>query len=303
MKKIVGLFAISIIVLIVIGCPMGSSVQNEVPLLPVVWANPVASGSHALAPESGRYIAIPGSVTSTAEYDCSFSPLVTSFQSNTIGKTAGDTFTSTGPLGKSVTTTISTANSGQDVVFDGKFNDDNHANGYGHYKVTHHKNKKSFDYEETVIYQITDFPTAGITTYELAVVNMVSATVNDDGSYNANLIGYVYMYAEDASHNPVSSGGGFSFLCWAAFTGEVASKNGFYGCKAELSTGNPNPYVPYTGTVQSAPPDYNSTALISNMQNLVPTITYPALSYNLNGVWARESNPTNVATLWSQYAQ
>jgi len=81
-------------------------------------------------------------------------PAVTGWTTDTSSvNTSTNSFTST-VLGKTVTTVITT--SGSDIIFTGTFSDNQ-----GTYVITYHTDSDTFDFDQTVICDLSGFPDSG----------------------------------------------------------------------------------------------------------------------------------------------
>lgn len=133
--------------------PPGGS--EGVDFVPVIWANPI-SGGKAIS-------VAPGSQSEQAEFECSFGPIITGFQSGA---------------------------SGSDIIFTGTFNADDL--NLSKYTLTLHSDN-TFDFEQTIVYDM------GGGFMILGLVKIDAGTVYADGSYSGPGTGciYYYNYPED----------------------------------------------------------------------------------------------------------
>jgi hypothetical protein len=282
-------FVIAIFMAAMAGCSQPGSTAGAVKQLPVIWGNRAIS--HGMP---GRSISITGAQQATSDFASVFVPIVTSFQTNSAGLSDGSIYSSPGPFGDTITTSISI--SGSDVVFTGVFSD-----GGANYKITLHDNN-TFDFSETIFYKV-DFSAQnqGVEDF-FAVISMVGATVDSNGFYRGNENIWVYIHSDDPN---------VGIYAWkTAITAEVVSENGFFGMKTLKSTGNGlfangGFYVP-VAPIPQTPPDYNdpaTLAIIAEAKTLVPSADFYLLAYNLNGTWQPWiiDDPVNVPGTWNKY--
>jgi hypothetical protein len=259
------------------GAPGGGG-PIDVPLVPDIWA------VTALLPP--KAITVDPTVAVTAEFQASFAPVVTGFHSNAT-LSVGDTFSGAGPSGTStITTTITSEDSGRDIVFTGEFSDQDHSQGRGHYTLKHHKKAGTFDFDQTVIYRWT----ADSVTTTMLVMTVMSGTVAADGSYTGAGTAWAYQHIYNAGTDTATAQ-------WTAFTGKMLSRNGFYGVLCLQATG-PDGYVacPDTPVV----PEYTDISLMAALKALTVGYPYPYLAYHDSVGWAMV-DVSQAAAIWTAH--
>jgi hypothetical protein len=228
------LLSMLVLTSVLVGCNMTGSPTSKVPLIPVIWANPISGGKTvASRMTASKAIAIaPSTQSEEAQFECSFGPVITSFQSDTSagGLGVGDSFQSNA-YGGTVTTTISA--SGTDTVFNGVFNAD--SLNVSNYRLTLHNNS-TFDFIQTIVYAM------GGNFYIMAVVKINDGVVNGDGSYSGTATGYVYYYDYPGDADKTAR--------YAIGTGALVANSTFFGFRELQSTApNGSAFTVYPGTV------------------------------------------------------
>ena len=220
--------------------PPGGS--EGVDFVPVIWANPIA-GSKAIS-------VAPGSKSEQAEFECSFGPIITSFQSGASagGLGIGDSFTSD-VFGGTVTTTISA--SGSDIIYTGTYDAD--GLNLSKYVLTLHSDN-TFDFEQTIVYDM------GGGFMILGLVKIDAGTVFTDGSYSGPGTGYVYYY-----NYP---GDGPGTARYAITTADIVSKPGFFGMRTIDSTAPDGIFDEFIDTVVIPDSESNATQIVSALLSI-----------------------------------
>lgn len=252
--------------------PPGGS--EGVDFVPVIWADPVSGG---------RVISVsPETQSEQAEFECSFGPILTGFQSGTSagGLGIGDSFTSD-VYGGTVTTTISA--SGSDIIFTGTFDADDL--NLSKYTLTLHSDN-TFDFEQTIVYDM------GGGFMILGQVKIDAGTIHADGSYTGPGTGYIYYY-----NYPGDASGTARY---AITTADIVSKPDFFGMRTIDSTAPSGEFDVFTGTVRSPDAEPNVVQIIDDLLSIDTSDKGPydfITFHNAVNGWARAGGNDTYAFL------